>query len=157
METYGRWTVVKFVDRDQKNNGRYLCRCECGTEKIVRLTHIKSGKSKSCGCLSSEITGSLHRKHGLSHTRLYDIWKTMKRRCSDSKFPSYKHYGARGISVCEDWLKIDKFYKWALNNGYEEHLTIERVDNNGNYEPSNCTWITHKEQQLNKRNSLVVK
>lgn len=155
---YGRWTLGEYVRKDKSNNKYYLCECDCGTEKVVRIDHLRSGKSKSCGCIKNEQIKALRSTHNLSGTRIYNIWRNMVRRCNDNSAISFKYYGARGISVCEEWLlDVKTFYDWAINNGYQENLTIERVNNDGNYEPSNCKWITHVEQQLNKRNVLVVK
>ena len=96
-------------------------------------------------------------KHGKSNTRLFCIWRSMLTRCTNLHSKSFKYYGGKGVKICEEWQKnFENFYNWAMNNGYAENLTIDRIDNNGNYEPSNCHWITMKEQQRNKSNSRVI-
>ena len=116
----------------------WLCKCECGNEKYIDGTNLRLGLVQSCGCLVE--------KHGLSEEKLYSVFHNMKDRCYNPKSKPYKNYGARGISICKEWLDIENgfiiFYNWALNNGYKEGLTIDRIENDGNYEPSNCQWIT---------------
>jgi hypothetical protein len=94
-----------------------------------------------------------HLKHGMRHTRIYNIWRAMRQRCSNPKCINYKNYGGKGVQVCTEWEDFQTFYDWAMLNGYAEYLTIDRVDVNGNYEPSNCRWVSYKVQANNKRNS----
>lgn len=145
---FGR-LVVLSMDRAEKKNGRFwLCRCDCGNLTVVRETDLRRGNTKSCGCLRKERL----QIHGDRYTRLYNIWKGMKKRCGYQKAVNYKNYGGRGIKVCSAWEKsFSAFREWALQNGYQDDLTIDRVDNNGNYEPGNCRWVTMKEQNHNKR------
>lgn len=156
---YGKWTVEHFSFR--KGNGYYwLCRCECGKTKNVRSADLKNGKSKSCGCFQREWAKKTHTVHGLYHTRLYKIYAEMKARCLNKNDKSYFNYGGRGIKICDEWLNDFKlFYDWSISNGYDKdaprgECTIERIDVNGNYEPSNCKWISSEQQALNKRNSI---
>lgn len=137
------------------------CKCECGNNVRCRATDLVQGRQKSCGCLKAENASkrmSQYNKqfeHGHTDTRLYKIWAGMKTRCTNPNQQSYKDYGGRGITVCEEWLSnFLSFYNWAIENGYQDGLTLERIDNNGNYCPTNCTWITMKEQSWNRRNSI---
>lgn len=150
---YNKLTVLSFYDVKDKRS-RWLCQCECGNTTIATSSQLKCGKTKSCGCL-------LHKKKYDEKTakfmkRLSRIFYEMKQRCYSKNNPAYKYYGAREIKICKEWLDdIDNFKKWALANGYKENLTIERIDVNGNYEPSNCKWITKTQQGYNKTNSRL--
>ena len=121
----------------------------CGTVKVIRSDSIQF-QNRGCGCQN----GPTQSLHGLSQIPLYNVWKNIIDRCQNPKNKGYKSYGGRGITVCEEWLGnpvgLDCFYRWSLQNGYIEGLTIERLDVNGNYEPGNCTWITPEEQAQNK-------
>ena len=112
--------------------------CDCGTRKVIRKSHVTGGRTKSCGCLKTTTT------HGLSHTRLWATWKAMKQRCSNPKTAAYHRYGGRGIAFTPEWETFEPFLKWSLENGYADDLELDRIDNDGNYEPNNCQYITHR-------------
>lgn len=154
-EKYGRLKIVR-IDHKEGNTVYVLCDCDCGKKKVIALKSIVSGATVSCGCYNKEqARKSKNIIHGMSRTRLYKIWCKMKSRCYDKNdIKKYSYYGGRGITVCEEWKNnFVNFQKWAEKNGYCDNLSIDRIDVNGNYEPSNCRWITMAEQQSNKRNN----
>lgn len=129
-----------------------LFRCSCGNETVQNLCDIEKGKVKSCGCKRYRDLSTRNKKHGEAGTRLYRIWRGIKTRCQNTSHKDYADYGMRGIVVCQEWNdSYESFRNWALSNGYKENLTIERKDVDGNYEPSNCCWITKSEQSKNQR------
>lgn len=149
---FGHLVIKQFVGR---KNGRlmWLCKCDCGKEIICNGYNLRRGQ-KSCGCIKKGKISYL--KHGLRYTRLYEIWSGIKKRCYNKKCIGYNNYGGRGIKMCDEWLDSPSaFYKWAINNGYEENLTIERKDYNKDYSPENCTWIPRTQQSKNQRSNIV--
>lgn len=145
-QTFGKLTAIKPSRTPQGNYG-WLCRCHCGNTLVVRTTELTRGHTKSCGCT---------RTHGLSRTPLYDAWYDILRRCCVETSKDYKNYGGRGITLCDEWKEYPVFYEWATTHGYEEGLTIDRIDNNQGYNPKNCRFVTMKDQERNKRNNLYV-
>ncbi|SMC38217.1 hypothetical protein SAMN02745168_0607 [Papillibacter cinnamivorans DSM 12816] len=131
----------------------WLCECECGKRVIVSRNNLVTGRTKSCGCLKiDKIT-----THGQSLTPLYKIWSGMIRRCENQKAAEYHNYGGRGISICLEWrADFQSFFQWAKRSGYRNGLTIDRINNDGNYEPRNCRWATRKEQSRNMRTNHLV-
>lgn len=162
-QKFGRLTVLQ---RTGSINGRsfFLCQCECGKYINCRSDGLISGRTSSCGCYHKEVVGRINRgkptatlTHGKSYTRLYKVYSDMKCRCFNPHSHNYKYYGERGITICEEWLEdYMNFEKWAMENGYDENAkygecTIDRINVNGNYEPSNCRWVSMAVQAKNKR------
>lgn len=148
---FGRWVVLEKAESD-KNNAMWLCKCDCGNIKIVYGGNIKNGKSSSCGCFHKEELSRKSKTHGSSSNPIFSVWEGMKRRCYNKKYKQYKDWGGRGIKICEEWKNDpNKFIEWAINNGYNDKLCIDRINNDGDYEPSNCRWIIHRENSLNSR------
>lgn len=156
-QKFGRLTVIKFHSIDPiRKESQWLCRCECGNEVVVKGYKLTSGHTKSCGCLNRERTIQTSTTHGLSNEKLYFVWKAMIARCENEEHPNYKDYGGRGISVCEEWYDVKNFIDWAKRNGYKEGLELDRIDNDGDYEPSNCRFTTRKKQNRNTRRNIYV-
>ncbi len=155
---YGRLVVMGRAPNKGRSTA-WNCLCDCGNTAIVASQDLRKGHTKSCGCLhreSFQIVGRSNKKHGEANSRLYKTWSAMKVRCNDKNSPSFKDYGGRGIRVCDEWKEFTPFYMWAIRNGYSDELTLDRIDVNGDYEPSNCRWTTQMEQSNNKRNNHFV-
>lgn len=149
---FSRLTVLRYL-----KGSKWECKCDCGNIVIVGTQKLNNGNTKSCGCLHKDKWRQVISKHGGRGTRLYRIWQGMITRCVNPNSKSYRYYGNRGVVVCDEWRKdFQSFREWALINGYAENLTIERINNNGNYEPSNCKWATLKEQQNNTRKNHII-
>lgn len=159
-DVFGRYTIIQEAQSriSGKRIKRYMqAKCKCGTIKEVCLSSLVSGHIVSCGCYNREISSAqkCRTTHGMAYSRLYRIWKGMRRRCYSSNEPAYARYGGRGIFVCQEWNKsFLPFYEWAIQNGYSDNLSLDRINTNGNYEPSNCRWATDEIQANNKRSTI---
>lgn len=155
---YGRLTAIRKAGIKEYKSGKkrvvWECKCECGNTIFTTAYLLEKGKTRSCGCYHKEIASKVHKKHGESNSPLYCVWKQLRYRCERQSHKQYKNYGGRGIKVCESWSNsFASFRDWAMSNGYRRGLSIDRIDVDGNYEPSNCRWITMKDQQNNRRNN----
>ena len=170
-EKYNRLLVIEYCGTGKYQQSMFKCVCDCGNTTITRGTFLTRGITKSCGCLQRE-----HAKrhmdylnkngkrptqtrltHGKSKTKIYKEWCLMKARCCQENRENYQHYGGRGISVCEEWNNdFVVFYHWAINNGYDKNLEIDRINNDEGYSPINCKWSTRKEQMRNRRNTVFL-
>ena len=154
---FGRLTVESGPIH--KSRRYWLCKCDCGNEKLilVRQDLLYGGLIKSCGCYHRETTSKISKTHGMSGTRIYRIWRGMRNRCENQNIPQYRDWGGREIIVCEEWkTDFNKFYEWVMSNGYSENLSIDRIDNDGDYCPENCRWTTSKEQALNRKSNSFI-
>lgn len=151
-QRFGKLTVVELVHDGLYDDRVWRCRCDCGNIANAKEKYLKNGHRKSCGCL----IGRHMATHGETKTRLFKIWSSMHERCEREKHPHFKDYGGRGVTVCDEWDEFIPFREWSLQNGYNDLLTIDRKNSDGNYEPSNCRWVTMKTQQNNKRNNHTI-
>ncbi len=136
---FGSLVALKRIGSNEKGHALWECQCDCGKRIINLSNRLLTGNTSTCGCRNG---------HGMRYTRIYRTWINMKQRCLNPKEMHYKRYGGRGIKICQEWIKdFNSFYKWAISSGYKENLTIDRIKNDGNYEPSNCQWI------LNSKNA----
>lgn len=164
-DTVNRLTIKELVlvqvGKQQKTVA--ICDCSCGNVTKQKLTDIQSERIKSCGCWKAEKASATctrknyrHGKSDLKTNKLYRVWSAMKSRCYNENVKYFKDYGGRGIRVCDEWLHdYEAFDKWSYTNGYGEHLSIDRIDVNGHYEPANCRWATSKQQAANRRNNRI--
>lgn len=161
------WKAIEYAGSRKYKSGSvamWKCKCKCGTIAVVSGQSLRNGRSGSCGCLNREIHRNLlaqknrdNVKHGGFGTRLYRIWCGMKNRCYNPNEPNYKRYGAKGITVCDEWKdNFEAFRKWALNNGYQDDLSIDRKDGKSGYSPDNCRWATSKEQNNNLSTNIFI-
>jgi len=162
---FGQLTVISFVGIGPSGDARWKCLCSCGNESIVYALTLKAKRPvKSCGCICLKSgSESPSFKHGGSYSRLYYILEGMKNRCFNKNYHGFKYWGGKGVSVCPAWMDFENFRAWAFANGYKSNLTIDRIDSNGNYDPSNCQWITMaentrkaaKHRMANKKGEIV--
>jgi len=149
---FGLVAVLKEAGRTKDRHIQYECVCDCGNHKVISGKELLNGHTHSCGCKQRTTHGGRRIK---ATERLYKVWMGMRNRCRQQSGKNYKYYAGRGIRVCEEWNDYSKFREWAYANGYDENApymqcTIDRIDVDGNYEPSNCRWVSMKEQSMNK-------
>lgn len=153
-QKFSRLYVLSRAPNNKNGQSMWNCLCDCGNQCIVCGSHLLNGNTKSCGCYKNELIGNRRRIHGQCKSRLYNIWENMKHRCLNSKASNYNNYGGRGITICNEWCdSYETFSKWALNNGYDDSLFIDRIDNNKGYCPDNCRWATRLMQNRNQRSN----
>ena len=160
---FGKLIVIDRAKNSEDGRRRWKCKCECGNITILQTNALRRGNTKSCGCLRKmKNEKNPNYKHGKRNTKLYYIWQGMKQRCYDTKSVKYHNYGKRGIKVCDEWKNdFMSFYNWALKNGFCEfknrkEQTLDRINNNGNYEPNNCRWVTQSENCRNRNNNKIL-
>lgn len=159
---YNELTIIEYAGKSEKDNRKLVkCKCDCGNDVVVPLICVKNGNTKSCGCRQKRKVCERNHKHGHVNERLYIVWNGMKRRCNSTKGQDARDYHNRGIKVCTEWLDYMTFRKWAYANGYDENAefgkcTIDRINPNGDYEPSNCRWVDENIQARNKRNNINI-
>lgn len=148
--TFGRWTVLGPVGADRNGSAMWTCRCACGVERLVVGTNLRNGGSRSCGCLKLDRLAAKVR-HGMADTLAYKRWESIKQRCTNPKNPSYKNYGGRGITMCAEWAASFERFFADVGECPGPGLSLDRIDNDGNYEPGNVRWATNSEQMRNRR------
>lgn len=156
-EKFGRLTAISHAGKSNHGRSLWLCLCDCGNEKVIAQRSLIAGYTKSCGCYQKEVASITapkrnkeNAKHGMAGTKVYRVWHMMLQRCNNAKNKDFIHYGGRGVSVCAEWFDFRSFYR-DMGDIPSPGMTIERVNNDGNYEPSNCIWATRKQQRLNQR------
>jgi hypothetical protein len=160
---FGNLVVIKRVGTDQNKRPLWLCKCDCGVEKVINGSSLRNGDTVSCGCYGKKQRIKGKTKHSRTNTRLFNVWQNIKRRCYTKSNPSYKYYGALGVTVCDEWIKdFEAFRVWAYSNGYDENApkgecTIDRINPFGNYEPNNCRWVSMAVQNKNTRRNQNAK
>lgn len=153
---FGRLFVLREFSNPKPGNYIWECQCECGNITRVNGKLLRNGTTSSCGCIQRERTKQANTKHGKRYSNLYGRWCNIKSRCLNPHNPSFRFYGERGISICEEWLNFDNFYNWAIDNGFKQNLTIDRINTNGNYEPFNCRWVNMEQQNNNRRSNHIL-
>lgn len=155
-QRFGRLTVISPLPA-KSGRTMWLCKCDCGNQKAVTAGHLKSGHTTSCGCYNRQRTVEANTTHGWTGSRLHNIWFDMKARCGNPNCPAYKDYGGRGIKICEDWQNnFASFRDWAMLSGYNDTLSIDRINVNGDYSPDNCRWATRTTQNRNTRQNRII-
>lgn len=150
-QRFGRLIVISYIGSGRNRGAMWLCQCDCGKTTKSSRTNLIRGAMKSCGCEKNERVSILNKIHGMTRKRPYRIWQNMKTRCLNPKYKQWENYGGRGITICDEWKdNFQAFYDWAIANGYADNLTIDRINNDGNYCPENCRWTTMAEQNKNR-------
>jgi len=149
--------ILGLKGKSKSGDNLWYFQCVCGKTHYASATHLNRGKVKSCGCIKNDLIGKANSTHGKNGEPTYAVWKTMKSRCNNPNNKKYKRYGARGIKVCSEWEKsFLSFHEWAMSNGYAKGLSIDRIENNGNYEPKNCRWVNNGIQSRNRSNNRII-
>lgn len=154
---FGKLSVKERVLENKNRRAMWLCFCSCGSKIIISSNGLLNGGTKSCGCIKNEKVIERSTKHNLVRNPIYRVWQNAKNRCYNQNVKEYKNYGGRGIQMCNEWKNdFMPFYQWSIENGYKENLTIDRINNDGNYEPTNCRYATKETQSTNRRNIVFV-
>ena len=148
---FGRLTAIEPCGKDKHRNVIWRCVCDCGEEVFITATALR--KTKSCGCLTKDTTRERNTTHGMANTRLYKVWASIKQRCTNPHNKRFADYGGRGICIAPEWTDFEPFMVWAVAHGYEAGRQIDRIDNNGDYAPDNCRFVSPKANQRNKRDN----
>lgn len=158
---FGRLIALKIVGTSSSHGGNlWECVCDCGNKTVVPTAKLTSGRTQSCGCYMKDMARLRHMKHGYTHhdgkkPRLFNIWLAMRERCYYPKNVRYNAYGARGIRICDEWQDFGTFKDWALSSGYTDELTIDRIDNDKDYSPLNCQWVSKHFNSIKQRKSIL--
>lgn len=155
-QKFGRLITLERDYSKGTHDTWWRCRCDCGNLTSVRSSHLYHGRAQSCGCIRTERLIKMHYKHGQSGTSIHNVWMSMHERCKNPNSTVYDRYGGRGIKVCDEWREFTPFFYWAKSNGYREGMTIDRINNDGNYSPDNCRWVDMKAQCRNRSNTYYV-
>lgn len=153
---FGRLVVVERGANRKNGSARWVCKCDCGRITVVNAYHLKSGHTTSCGCFHNENAAFIMEKHLMCNTRIYQIWAGIKKRTTHTSCKDSKYYVKKGVDICEAWNEFEVFYQWAIENGYDDNLTIDRIDGSRGYSPENCRWVTQKVQCNNKSNNHFI-
>lgn len=155
-QKFNKLEAIERKGKDKYGNYLWTCACDCGNKIQTTVSHLRSGNTQSCGCYQKQKVQEIFSKHNLKGTRIYTIYQNMKERCYNSNHPAYKYYGGKGVAIAQEWHSIEDFYQWALNNGYQDDLTIDRIDGTKNYCPENCRWIPMRDQAKNQTSNINI-
>lgn len=154
-QKFNKWTVLERGANSKANKVMWLCRCDCGTERLVARYSLTGGGTKSCGCHSRSETKARLTKHGMTKTRIHSLWRGIHTRCYNPNRKTWSDYGGRGITVCERWHDFEAFYE-DIGQFYSGGMTIERINNDLGYQPDNCKWVPKSEQSRNRRSVIYI-